>query len=99
MVIEEANPPFEMRRVVMPLVQQSKQVEQAIAQPLNLPLVPSTQERSMVERIETKIVVATPERSEPEKDLALVIDSVVPDPKAAPPTTPMPNPAFATTSQ
>ena len=98
MVIEEANPPFEMRRVVVPLVQQYKQVEQAIAQPLNLPLVPSTQERLMVERIETKTAVATPERSEPEKDLAPVTDNVVPDPMAAPPTTPMPNPAFATTS-
>ena len=60
--------------------------------------MPNTQERLMVERIETKTAVATPERSEPEKDLAPMTDSVVLDPMAAPPTTPMPNPAFATTS-
>ena len=41
-VIEEANPSLEMRRVVVPSVEQSKQVEQAAAEPLNLTLVPST---------------------------------------------------------
>ena len=52
------NPSSKIRRVVVPSVQQSIQAEQAVAQPLNQPLVPSAQERSMIERIETKIVVA-----------------------------------------
>ena len=93
MVIKEANPPSEMKRAVVPSVQQFEQLEQAAAQPLNLPLVPSTQERSMVERIETETIAVAPERIEPKKDLALVTDSIVPDLEIAPPTTPMPKPA------
>ena len=42
MVIEEANPPSKIRRVVVPSVQQSIQAEQSETQPLNLPLVPGT---------------------------------------------------------
>ena len=98
-VIEEANLPSKMRREVMPSVEQSEQAEQAAAQPLNLPLVPSTQERSMVERIKTETVAAAPKRTEHERDFALVTDSVVPNLEGAPPTTPMPIPAFATASQ
>ena len=61
--------------------------------------MPSTQERSMVERIETETIAVAPERTEAKKYLTLVTDSVVPDPMAAPPTTLMPIPASATTSQ
>ena len=39
--IEEANPPSEMRRVVVPSMQQTKQVGQATTQPLNVPLAPA----------------------------------------------------------
>ena len=53
----------------------------------------------MVERIETETIAAAPERTEHEKDLALVTDSVVPDPEATLPTTLMPTPTSATASQ
>ena len=88
-----------MGRLVVPSKQQSIEAEEAETQPLNLSLVPSTQERSMVKRSETETVATTPKRIEPEKDLALVTDSVVLDPKTAPPTIPMPIPTSATTSQ
>ena len=104
MVIEEANPPSEMRKVVEPLKRQSVQAAAAEVQSLNVPLVPSTQERSIIERIETEPAATTLERTEPEKELALVTDLVpesyvIPNPKVAPPTTPMPIPASATASQ
>ena len=104
MIIEEAYLPSEMRRVVEPLEQQSVQAAAVEVQFLNLPLVPSTQERSIVERIETELAATTPERIEPEKELALVTDlvperNVIPNPKVAPSTTPMPIPASATASQ
>ena len=53
----------------------------------------------MVERIEAKIVATALERTELEKDLALVTNSVVPNPEATPLTTPMSIPASATTFQ
>ena len=60
-VIEEANPPSEMRRVVVPSVHQEELTEQPTAQPTILPLVPMNQERTMVERVEPTL-----ERFEPE---------------------------------
>ena len=53
----------------------------------------------MVERNETTIVAAAPEKTEIENALALVIDNVVSDHEAAPTSTPMPNPASTTASQ
>ena len=66
--------------------------------------MPSTQERSIVERITIKIVATAPERTEPERELALVTDLVpertfIPDLGATPLTTPMPNLASGTTFQ
>ena len=63
MVIDEANPPFEIRRIVLPPERQFVQVGQAATQSLNLPLVPSIQERSMVEKIDTKPAAATPKKN------------------------------------
>ena len=57
-VIEEANTASEMRRVVVPSVQQYEQAGQATTQPLNLPLVPTTQDKTMIERNKTAAVVA-----------------------------------------
>ena len=53
----------------------------------------------MVERIETEIVALALDRTEPKKDLTLMTYSVVLDPEATPPTTPMPIPTSATACQ
>ena len=47
-VIEEANPPSEMRKAVVPSEQQFVQDVAVKVQSLNLPLAPNTQERSIV---------------------------------------------------
>ena len=93
-VIEEANPPLKMK-VVVPLVQQSEQVEQAATEPLNLPLVLTTQETIMVEKNETTTVVVAPDRTKTKQALALVTNDVVLDLEAALISTQMPNPASA----
>ena len=103
-VIKEASPTSKMRKVVVPSVKQSIQITQVETQSLNQPLVPSTQERSIVERIAIKIVATAPERTEPERELALVTDLVpertfIPDLGVTPLTTPMPNLASGTTFQ
>ena len=96
-VIEDANPPSEIRRVVVPSMHQEI-MKQPIAQPTILPLVPINQEGTMVERAEP-----APERSKPERTNALVTEAkaalAVPIPKATPPITLMPTPVLATASQ
>ena len=56
MVIEETNPPFEIRRVVVPSKQQAGHIA---TQPQNLQLVSAGPERTLAERIETRIEIAT----------------------------------------
>ena len=101
MLIEEASPPSDMRRVVVPSVKQAKQVGQVATQPLNPPLVPADQERTMVERNDTTTVATALERTETERALTLMTEAqanVVPTSKDAPISTPMPNPASTTAS-
>ena len=54
---EEANPPSEMRKVVVPSKQQA---EQAVTQPQNLQLVPAGPEGTLVEKTEIRIEAGTP---------------------------------------
>ena len=68
-VIEDANPPSEIRRVVVPSMHQEI-MKQPIAQPTILPLVPINQEGTMVERAEP-----APERSKPERTNAMVTEA------------------------
>ena len=97
MVIKYVNPPSEMRRVVIPSREQGKITEHLTAQPSSLPLVPSIQERSMVERVEL-----APERIKLEMMLALVTKAenivAISEPKTAQPSTLMPHTTTATTS-
>ena len=85
-----------MRRVVIPSIEKGKITKQPIAQPISMPLVPLSQEGTMVERAEP-----APERTEPEGIIALVIEIeaaiVVSEPKTTPFTILMPN--IATASQ
>ena len=97
-VIEDVNPPSKIRRIVIPFGKQGDMTKQLTAQSSSLPLVPSIQERSMVEIIEP-----APERIEPERTLALVVEAEdavdVSEPKTAHTSTPMPYAATTTTSQ
>ena len=96
MVIKEANPQLEMRRVVVPFIQQTEQEGQATTQPLNLLLVPVAPKRTMVKRIQTTTVADALERT-----LTLVTKAqaaIVPNSKATPISTPMPNLAFVIVS-
>ena len=102
MVIKKANPPFEMRRVIVPSKIQAKQAGSVATQPLNLPLVPTSQERSIVEKIETATEVTARERTEIERALTMVIEAqadVIPTPEAAPISTAMLKQAPTITSQ
>ena len=102
MLIEEANPPSEIRKVVVPFVHQDNQVGQTATLLLNLPLVLVAQERSMVERDEIEAAAAVVERTEIDKTLTLVIEPqaiYVSATEAAHISTPMPKLASATTSQ
>ena len=102
MLIEEANPPSEIRKVVVPFVHQDNQVGQTATLLLNLPLVLVAQERSMVERDEIEAAAAVVERTEIDKTLTLVIEPqaiYVSATEAAHISTRMPNLASATTSQ
>ena len=76
-MIEEANPPFEMRKVVVSPMHQNEPEGQIATQPSNLPLVPVEQERAMVKRNETAIVAAAPKRTENERTLTLVTEPQV----------------------
>ena len=96
-VIEDVNPLSKMRKIVIPSREQGDMTEQLTAQLSSLPLVPSIQERSMVERAEPVL-----DRTKPERTLALVADAEdavdVFEPKTAHTSTPMPHAATTTTS-
>ena len=62
MVIEDVNPPSEMRRVVLPSEEAERR--QPAIQLSSLPLIPLNQEGSLVQRAETTL-----ERTEPEGHL------------------------------
>ena len=67
--IEDLNPPSKIRRVVLPSKQQ---IEQTVSQPSNLPLVPTTQEETIVAKAKSAL-----ERTEPERTITLVIETEV----------------------
>ena len=92
-VIEDANPPSEMRRVVLP----SQESAQPTIQPLSLPLIPLSQERSLVQPVEP-----APKRLELEMTPTLVAQPktapAIAKFEIAPQSTPMPQLAMATVS-
>ena len=51
-VIEDANPPSEMRRVVLPSEESAQRSIQPAIQPSSLPLIPLSQEGSLVQLVE-----------------------------------------------
>ena len=67
MVIEDINPPSEMRRVVLPSEGAEGRIEQPATQPVNLPVIPLNQEISLVQPVETTL-----ERPALERTLFLV---------------------------
>ena len=93
-VIEEVNPPSEMRKVVLPSKLPREQPAIATS---NSPLVPLNPERPTVEMSEP-----TPKTTKLERTLTLVTHpvaaAIISELKTAPPTTPMPIQASTTTS-
>ena len=97
-VIEDANPPSEMRRVIIPSQESPQQSAQPVIQPSSLPLIPLSQERSLDQLEEpaperlgtemTSILVAQPETA-----------PAIAESEIAPLSTSMPQPATATVSQ
>ena len=89
MIIEKANPPSEMRMIVIPLKYQEQTIDKLATQPKPLPLVSLNEGRSMVETIEPIL----------ERTLALTTEAeavvAISEPETAPHTTPMPNLAIA----
>ena len=63
-IIEDVNPPYEMRRIMLPSEAAERRPEQPVIQPTSLPLIPFSQERSSGHRVET-----TPKRIELERTL------------------------------
>ena len=70
MVIEEVNPPFEIGWVILPSKQPERRSEQPAAQPSSLPLIPLSQEGSLVQKVETAL-----ERIEPNRMPILVTET------------------------
>ena len=66
-VIEDVNPPFEMRRVVLPSEESVRRSAQPAIQPSSLPLIPLTQEESLVQPAEP-----APGRPKPERTPVLI---------------------------
>ena len=97
-VIEDANPPSKMRRVILPSQESSQQSAQPTIQPSSLPLIPLSQEW-FVDQLEEP----APERIRTEMTSILVAQpktaSAVARSEIAPLSTPMPQPAIATVSQ
>ena len=63
MVIKEVNPPFEIRKVVIPSNHQEKITKQPTTQTSSLPLVSMNQERSIVEKAELALERTKSERT------------------------------------
>ena len=87
-----------MRRVVLPSEELVRISEQPTAQPLSLPLIPLSQEGSLVQKAET-----APETTKPNRTPVLVIETIneatILEYEVAPLSTPMPHLATVTTSQ
>ena len=97
-IIEDVNPPSEMRWVMLPSEVVERKSKQPLIQPTSLPLVPFSQEESLVHRAET-----APKRTKFERTLVLVIETgneaIVCEYEDATLRTPVPHPAIATASQ
>ena len=66
-VIEDVNPPYKMRMVIIPCGEQEELIEHPAAQPSSLPLVPFSKERTTIEKAKP-----APEKIEPDRIIALL---------------------------
>ena len=98
MVIEDVNPPSEMRRVMLPYEGVEGRTEQPATQPVSLRLIPLNKKGSLVQPAET-----APERPVLESTLVLVVEpeneAAITESKIAPLSTLMPDRTIATVSQ